>query len=100
MTSDAHGHTPRGPQGQPPHPAIHPKSPAMGVLLSAFVPGLGSMMSGNVGLGVTILVLNIAGWFLVFALIGIPITIGTWIWGMADAYLAAQKWNRAHGIIT
>jgi hypothetical protein len=34
------------------------------------------------------------------SLIGIPFVMGTWIWGMADAYKSARKWNEAHGIIS
>jgi TM2 domain-containing membrane protein YozV len=79
---------------------VAPKSPAVSVLLSIFIPGLGSMVNGNVGTGVAILVLNIVGWILAIALIGIPLAIGTWIWGLADAYQSAQRWNRAHGIIS
>jgi TM2 domain-containing membrane protein YozV len=85
-------------QSHQPQPGATPKSPAIGVLLSVFVPGLGSMVNGNVGIGVTILILNIVGWFLVSALIGIPIAIGSWMWGMVDGYLSAKKWNSAHGI--
>ncbi len=89
---------PPGAQSQQPQPAVGRKSPAVGVLLSFFVPGLGSMVSGNVGIGVTILILNIVGWVLVIALIGIPIALGSWIWGMVDAYLSAQKWNKVHDL--
>jgi TM2 domain-containing membrane protein YozV len=97
---------------QPPHweplpqpgmgmqPMVAPKNPALSVLLSVFIPGLGSMVNGNVGVGVTILVLNIMGLFLVLFLIGIPIMLGTWIWGLVDAYRSAQRWNAAHGIIS
>ena len=79
---------------------VAPKSPAVSVLLSIFVPGLGSMVNGNAGVGVTILILNIIGWILAIALIGIPLAIGTWIWGLADAHQSAQRWNREHGIIS
>jgi len=79
---------------------VAPKSPAVSVLLSIFIPGLGSMVNENVGTGVAILVLNIIGWILAIALIGIPLAIGTWIWGLVDAYKSAQRWNRAHGIIS
>jgi TM2 domain-containing membrane protein YozV len=91
---------PLGAHTQQPPPEVAPKSPAMGVLLSVFIPGLGSMVNGKVGMGVTILTLNLLGWFLAFALIGIPIAIGTWIWGLVDGYLSAQQWNRARGIIS
>jgi TM2 domain-containing membrane protein YozV len=79
---------------------VAPKSPAVSVLLSVFVPGLGSMVNDNAGVGVAILVLNIIGWILAIALIGIPLAIGTWIWGLVDACQSAQRWNRAHGIIS
>jgi len=79
---------------------VAPKSPAASVLLSVFIPGLGSMVNGNVGVGVAILILNIVGWILSIVLIGIPLAIGTWIWGLVDAHQSAQRWNRAHGIIS
>jgi TM2 domain-containing membrane protein YozV len=79
---------------------VAPKSPAASVLLSVFIPGLGSMVNDNAGTGVAILVLNIIGWLLAIVLIGIPLAIGTWIWGLVDARQSAQRWNRAHGIIS
>ena len=79
---------------------VAPKSPAGSVLLSIFIPGLGSMVNDNAGVGVTILILNIIGWILAIALIGIPLALATWIWGLVDAYQSAQRWNRAHGIVS
>jgi len=79
---------------------VAPKNPALSVLLSVFIPGLGSMVNDNAGVGVAILILNIIGWILAIVLIGIPIAIGTWIWGLVDAYRSAQRWNQAHGIIS
>jgi TM2 domain-containing membrane protein YozV len=79
---------------------VAPKSPAGSVLLSIFIPGLGSMVNDNAGVGVTILILNIIGWVLAIVLIGIPLALGSWIWGLVDAYQSAQRWNRAHGILS
>lgn len=79
---------------------IVPKSPAVSVLVSVFVPGLGSMVNDNAGVGTAILILNIIGWMLAIVLIGIPLALGTWIWGLVDAYQSAQRWNRAHGIVS
>ena len=79
---------------------VAPKNPAVSVLLSVFIPGLGSMVNDNASTGVTILILNVIGWMLAILLIGIPLAIGTWIWGMVDAYQSAQRWNRAHGIVS
>ena len=86
--------------GMPIQPMVAPKSPALSVLLSVFIPGLGSMINDNVSTGVTILLLNILGLALAVFLIGIPLMIGTWIWGLVDAYQSAQRWNAAHGIIS
>jgi TM2 domain-containing membrane protein YozV len=79
---------------------VAPKSPAVSVLLSVFIPGLGSMVNDNAGVGTTILILNIIGWMLAIVLVGIPLALGTWIWGLVDAYQSAQRWNRAHGIVS
>ncbi len=85
-------------QGMP--AVVAPKNPALAVILSLFIPGLGSMVNGRAGGGVTILLLYLLGVALSIILIGIPIAIGVWIWGMVDAHKAAQEWNRAHGIIS
>jgi TM2 domain-containing membrane protein YozV len=80
--------------------AIAPKNPAVSLIISFFLPGVGSMVNGNVGTGIAILILYIVGWALSFVLIGIPLAIGAWIWGLIDAYQGAQRWNRAHGILS
>lgn len=80
--------------------AVLPKNPALGVILSFFIPGLGSMVNGDATRGVIILVTYVVGWFLAFFLIGIPILVGAWIWGLVDGYLSAQRWNLAHGIVS
>ena len=79
---------------------VEPKNPALSLLASFFIPGLGTMLNGETGKGVGIL----AGYFvsvvLIIVLIGIPFAIGLWIWGMVDAYTGAQKWNARHGILS
>jgi len=79
---------------------IVPKNAALGVILSFFIPGLGSMVNGSAGRGAIILGVYVVGWILAFFLIGIPILFGAWIWGMVDGYLSAQRWNQAHGIVS
>lgn len=87
--------------GQPaPQLAVAPKNPALSVLLSMLIPGLGSMVNENAGVGVAILALNIVGLLLSLVLIGIPLVLGSWIYGLVDAYKSAQRWNRAHGILS
>jgi len=88
-------------QGQPAYQgqmAIVPKNPAISVLLSFLIPGLGSMLNDRVNIGVIILVSYVVGWFLTLVLIGFPIIFGVWIWGMIDAYQSAVRWNLARGI--
>jgi len=88
------------PQAQAPQQAVLPKNPALGVILSFFIPGVGSMVNGDATRGVIILVVYMVGWILAFFLIGIPILFGAWVWGLVDGYLSAQRWNLAHGIVS
>lgn len=79
---------------------VAPKNPAIAVLLSFFVPGVGSLTSGSTVTGTIILV----GWLvsipLMLVCIGFFSYFGFWIWGMIDAYSSAQRWNRERGIIS
>jgi TM2 domain-containing membrane protein YozV len=77
---------------------VAPKNPAVSLLVSFFIPGVGSMINGDTTTGVIILVLYIAGVVGAFFLIGIPVVIGAWIWGLIDAYQGAVRWNARHGI--
>ena len=70
------------------------------MLLSFFIPGLGSMVNGAVGRGILILALYAVGWLLSLFLVGIPLLIGAWIWGLVDGYTSAQRWNRQYGIVS
>ncbi|HET7419422.1 MAG TPA: hypothetical protein VFL27_03495 [Candidatus Dormibacteraeota bacterium] len=80
--------------------AIAPKNPAVSLIVSFFIPGVGSMINGDTTTGIVILILYIVGWASSWLLIGIPLLVGVWIWGMVDAYQGAQRWNRAHGILS
>src|SRR5260370_9069471 len=83
---------------------VAPKSPAVSLIVSFFLPGVGSMINGDVGIGITILLL----WLLAIRLdvtffrliVGVPLGIGMFVWGLIDAYQGAQRWNRRHGIIS
>jgi TM2 domain-containing membrane protein YozV len=86
-------------QSRPPA-VVHPKNPAVGVIVSALLPGVGSMVVGRAGMGVMIMLSYIIGWALTPVVIGFPIVFVVWIWGMIDAYQGAVKWNQAHGIIS
>ncbi len=86
--------------GRPGQMMVAPKNPAVSLIVSFFIPGVGSMINGDVGIGVLILLLYVAGVGLSFFLIGIPLAIGAWIWGMIDAYQGAQRWNARYGILS
>jgi TM2 domain-containing membrane protein YozV len=79
---------------------VAPRSPAISLIASFFIPGLGSMINNRVGIGILILGIYAVGLILSLFIIGVPIAVGAWIWGMVDGYQAAQAWNRAHGIIS
>lgn len=85
------------------HPGImqvQPKSPASALVISFLLPGVGSMYAGGTPVGVVILITWIIGLALTILIIGIPIVVGAWIWGMIHAYQSAVRWNRDHGIIS
>lgn len=79
---------------------VAPKNPAVSLIISFFIPGVGSMVNEDVGTGVAILVLYVVGVVLALVLIGIPLAVGAWIWGMIDAYQGARRWNARHGILS
>jgi len=100
----SHGAAPPGyppaAYGQPGQQVVAPRSGALGLIISFFLPGVGSMVNGSVGLGVAILVGYVISWFFTFVLIGLPFLIAFWVWGLVDGYQSAQRWNAAHGIIS
>jgi|HubBroStandDraft_4_1064222.scaffolds.fasta_scaffold318376_2 TM2 domain-containing membrane protein YozV len=80
--------------------AVAPRSPAVALIISFFIPGLGSLINGRTTTGVIILCSWIVGWILSIVIVGFFIVFGMWVWGMIDAYKAAQEWNAAHGILS
>ena len=90
-----------GPAGAMPAPR---KDPAISLILSLFIPGVGSMVNGDVGAGVGFLGLYIFGLVLVICLgwiligfIGLPLMVVAWGWGMYHAYQGAVELNRRNG---
>jgi len=98
--ANAYPPVPYSQQAYQPQAVIVPKNPAISLLLSFFIPGLGSILNDRVNIGVIILVSYVVGWVLTLVLIGFPIILGVWIWGMIDAYQSAVRWNLAHGIVS
>lgn len=82
------------------------KEPAIALLISFLIPGVGSMMNGDVSPGVGFLGLYIfgvvmivcLGWFFGLGLIiGLPLMLVAWGWGMYHAYQGAVDFNRRAG---
>ena len=82
-------------------PGIIPVTfPALSALASFFLPGLGSMINGDVAKGIGILIGYFISWVLVIVLVGIVGVLGFWVWGMVDAAEGARRWNARHGILS
>jgi TM2 domain-containing membrane protein YozV len=62
---------------------------AVAILINFFIPGLGSFFVGKVAQGVVQLLLCFVALILtmtgIFAIIGVPLGIGVWIWGLVTA---------------
>ena len=67
---------------------MKPKKPSEVIAIAALLlnilvlPGLGTIIAGRTSTGTTQLVLFLIGIPLTFILIGIPLMIGVWIWGI------------------
>ena len=94
----SYGGQPYGMQAYGQFPPAARKDPALMLVASLLVPGLGTMLVGRVGRGVGILAGYLVGALLSVILIGLPIMFGFWIWGMVDAYQGAKDHNARHGL--
>ena len=79
---------------------VAPKNPAVSLLVSLFLPGVGSMINGDVAIGVTILLVWLVSIPLAFVFVGFLTGAAAYIWGLVDAYQGARRWNARHGIIS
>ena len=76
------------------------KSMAATVILSVLIPGAGHMYTGAVGIGVLILALYFLGWLLtvltfgIGGIVGIPLMIAVWLWGLIGSIKRCEKINR------
>lgn len=103
----------QGPQGwdarqvPPVAPGMLPparKEPALSVLASFFLPGLGQLLNGDTNLGVIFLcsyfgafIFTFCGMAFFIGILGIPVIFGVWIWSMVDAYQGAVRFNQRLG---
>jgi TM2 domain-containing membrane protein YozV len=82
---------------QPAQLQVVPKNPAVALIVSVFLPGVGSMISGQSAVGAAILAAYLLGWILTLVLVGFLIVPAAWVFGLVHAYQSAQRWNRDHG---
>jgi len=61
------------------------------ILNILIIPGLGSLIGGRTRAGVWQLVLAVVGFILSFILIGVPILIAAWIWGIVTGIRLIQE---------
>ena len=73
------------------------KSPALAVLLSFLLPGLGQIYNDQAQKGIYFLVAAVVSSILIVLLIGLLTTPVIWIWSMVDAYQVADRKNKAMG---
>lgn len=66
-------------------------SPLIALVLSFFIPGLGQFYTGQLLKAIALFVLAILFAALSSEIIGIPLYIIVWIYGMYDAYTVASE---------
>lgn len=96
--ADPYGAQPYGVQPYGQVPGVARKDPAVMLVASLIIPGLGTILNGETGKGVGILAGYVVGALLSIILIGLPIMFGFWAWGMVDAYQGAKAYNARHGL--
>ena len=72
------------------------KNPGLAALLSFFWCGLGQIYNGHIGKGIAFIFIQIINCFLTWVIIGWVTWPVFWIWGMVDAYKAAEAYNLKH----
>ncbi|MDD3621445.1 MAG: hypothetical protein PHQ81_03470 [Methanofollis sp.] len=65
-------------------------SPILALILSFLIPGLGQFYTGQFLKAIGLFVLAVISTLLMALLIGIPLYLVIWIYGMYDAYHAAK----------
>jgi TM2 domain-containing membrane protein YozV len=64
----------------------------IGIIVNIFFPGVGTLIVGKIGEGVTQIILTIVGVVLtitvVFAIFGIPLCTAMWVWSLVSAATA------------
>ncbi|HEY8811246.1 MAG TPA: hypothetical protein VIO86_02005 [Candidatus Dormibacteraeota bacterium] len=78
-------------------PGATSRNPAASLFASLLLPGLGTIINGETGKGLVILVAWITAWVLILAIVGLILVPVVWIYGMYDAFQGARRYNLAQG---
>lgn len=85
----------------PPQPyAVAAKNPGVALVLSFFIPGLGSLYAGDIAWGIALILVNAFAWVLTLAIVGWILVPVIWVVGMIMGYTGARDWNLRHGIVS
>ena len=74
-------------------PTVGEKNPGLAAVLSFLIVGLGQIYNGQIGKGIVLIICYVISILLVFIVIGIPLLVILWIYGIYDAYNTAKKIN-------
>ena len=84
-----------GVRAAPPRPEyVERKNPVLAAILSFILPGIGQIYNGQINEGIVFIIAAITCNFLRYLLIGYPLYIAVWIFGIIDAYNVAKKINK------
>ena len=67
------------------------KNPGLAAVLSFFITGLGQIYNGQIAKGLALLLFQFVNVGLMIILIGFPLYLIVWIYGIWDAYNYAEK---------
>lgn len=66
----------------------------IGLVLNVIsIPGLGTLISGKITIGIIQMIISIISLPLMFILIGIPFFIGVWIWALVTSMILKNDTN-------
>ena len=89
---------PQQPYGYAPQPNVNVerKSEGLAAVLSFLFVGLGQIYNGEIGKGITFIILGVVFAFMFLFLIGIPLYLILWVYNIDDAYNTAKGINAGH----
>lgn len=77
---------------------------AVAIILNFFIPGVGSLVIGKTGAGIAQLIIYFVGLFFTLTLIGViigaPMMLGAWIWGLVTAATHVDQPVQVHVVHT